>query len=244
MREQINFKAGGYRYPLLVDPENVFKPSPTTRIIIEGIDKDGGIVEGDTVIDMGCGVGPISAYSARCGAGNIIGADIMPEACKLAEENARINGYHEIIEIYCGSLFSPLREREVEPADKVIIDVSGTPRAYARISGFYPEPVATAGDRGAELYLEALPEAKEFVRSGGNVYFPVCIDRENVLKTASDNFSGTELVFEKHIPLPPQITPLFKNGEIAKYVHPDDVSKIQEMHGRPCFKLEIYRARK
>ena len=54
----------------------------------------------ETVLDLYCGAGTISAYIARR-AGRVIGVEVIEDAVRLARENARINGL-ENCEFYCG----------------------------------------------------------------------------------------------------------------------------------------------
>lgn len=75
-----------------------------------------------TVLDLYCGAGTISLCLAQ-GAGQVIGAEIVPAAVENARENARRNGLHNV-EFLCadaGEAAQTLLRRGIRP-DAVVVD--------------------------------------------------------------------------------------------------------------------------
>lgn len=70
----------------------VFSPDhidPGTRLLIEGMT----VQPGDTVLDLGCGYGPIGIAAASLAApGRVYLVDVNQRACELARKNLSLNG--------------------------------------------------------------------------------------------------------------------------------------------------------
>lgn len=77
---------------LLLDPGLAFGTGthPTTALCLEWL--DGHPVEGQTVIDFGCGSGILAIAALLLGARQAIGTDIDPQALEASRENATRNG--------------------------------------------------------------------------------------------------------------------------------------------------------
>ncbi len=103
-----------------------------------------GNVENKTVLDLYCGTGTIGLCTAK-GAKRLIGVEIIEEAVKDAEENARIN-LRENAEFICADAEKAaeiLKEKNI-PADIIVVDPPRkglTPKLIETIAGFDPERV-------------------------------------------------------------------------------------------------------
>ena len=80
------------RAVLRIDPGMAFGTGNhhTTRMCLELIEKY--LKKSDTVIDIGCGSGILSASAILMGAGEAVALDIDPVAAKVAAETAELNG--------------------------------------------------------------------------------------------------------------------------------------------------------
>ncbi|MBJ7449195.1 MAG: 50S ribosomal protein L11 methyltransferase [Parachlamydiales bacterium] len=67
---------------------------PTTRLMMQMMK---GMVQGKTVIDIGCGSGILSIVALACGAKKVIGIDIDNDALEHAQSNAELNGLNSIV---------------------------------------------------------------------------------------------------------------------------------------------------
>lgn len=81
---------------------------PTTRTCMEILERD--TKPGDRILDVGCGSGILSVVAVKVGATSALGLEIDPVAARAGEENVRINGIEDKVQIVQGTLPSPLAE--------------------------------------------------------------------------------------------------------------------------------------
>lgn len=88
-----------------IDPGMAFGTGshPTTTLCIRLLEKY--LMPGrDRVLDMGCGSGILSIGAALLGAKEVLGVEIDPQACRVAEENVKQNGFDKVIKVVNGNL--------------------------------------------------------------------------------------------------------------------------------------------
>ncbi len=153
------FTIGGHEMDLLVSDE-AFLPNATTDKIARQID----VPPGSDVLDLGCGVGPLSIYLAKEGAGHVDAVDIVPQAVELAKLNVQAAGVADRVTVMQGDLFEPVQGKKY---DIVVNDVSGIAEGVARISPWYPNTVPSGGDDGAEVVLRMFDEVLAFLKPTG-----------------------------------------------------------------------------
>jgi methylase of polypeptide subunit release factors len=181
--------------PLKVS-DDTFVPTITTQMIAEQV----RIPSGATVLDLGCGVGPITIHACRCGAGRVYGVDIMGEACRLARENVKLNQVADRVEVLQGDLFDAVGSLKF---DVIIDDVSGMSEDVSRISPWYPRTIPTGGEDGTGPTLRMLEEAPDHLNPGGALYFPVLsLSRfDRILHKARDIYgAGLRELVSRRIP--------------------------------------------
>jgi len=96
---------GGQQVPdpgatvLELDPGLAFGTGthPTTALCLEWL--DGAGVEGDTVLDYGCGSGVLALAALKLGAASACAVDIDPQALLATSENATRNGLRSRLEV-------------------------------------------------------------------------------------------------------------------------------------------------
>jgi ribosomal protein L11 methyltransferase len=69
---------------------------------------EGGLKPDSRVIDAGCGSGILALSAAKLGYGAIMGFDTDPEAVRVSEENAALNGLAGRVRFFTGDLVSGL----------------------------------------------------------------------------------------------------------------------------------------
>lgn len=93
-------------------------PRGTTRMLIDALKAEG--VDGDTLLDVGGGVGAIQHELLKAGASRAIGADAATEYLEAAREEAERQGHADRVTYRYGDFVE--FAGELEPADIVTLD--------------------------------------------------------------------------------------------------------------------------
>jgi SAM-dependent methyltransferase len=163
----VKSEIAGFEVSLRDDP-SVFKPTLTTSLLTEQVMLAG--ISSRSILDLGCGAGPIAIALAFAGARAVVAADIMPMACALTRRNAITNGVSDKIEVVQGDLFEPVQGRKF---DVIVDDVSGVAEEVARLSSWFPPLVPLSGPDGTNLTIRMLRGAANYLNVGGHLFFPV-----------------------------------------------------------------------
>jgi cyclopropane fatty-acyl-phospholipid synthase-like methyltransferase len=232
--EPVEFHLGGETGHLYLS-EKVFQPNLTTKMLAESAD----IRPGDTVLELGCGVGPLAIYAAKKGAGKVYAVDIMPGACEMARRNVELNGVQDVVTVLNGSLFEPVKDLKF---DVIIDDVSGMSEEVSRISPWYPDEIPSGGVDGTEPTVNMLNEAREHLTENGRLYFPLITlsDWKKSIAKAREVFGSTvEQVGEKLIPFCDEFKACMPRMEELKAM---DLVDFTQRRSRYLWSLWIYRA--
>lgn len=120
--ERDSFQPGAGEVVIWLDPGLAFGTGnhETTRLCCERLvalaDKAGGHIAEWRVIDAGCGSGILALSAAKLGFKHVTGFDNDPEAVRVSEENAELNGLAGAVDFFTGDLVSGLaggRQAEV-----------------------------------------------------------------------------------------------------------------------------------
>ena len=231
----MNCSLNGYNVELEL-PSHVFKPTTTTQLLVNNM----GSLKGKTVLDLGCGTGPVAITAALSGAKKVYAVDVMPEACEVAKRNAAHNNVSDRVIVINGDLFEPVHGLKF---DIIIDDVSGMAEEVSRLSPWYPITIPTGSTDGTEPTVTMLRESSRYLKDDGVLLFPVIsLSRTEVTLSAAREVYGKALtlVTEKMIPfcdeLKDNIDKLerLRNDGIIDYVH---------KRSRYFWKLAIYRAK-
>ncbi len=235
MKEQIKaIHIGGFDLELYT-AGHVFEPNLTTRLLAESAT----IPEGCSVLDLGCGVGPIAIIAAKRGAGEVYAVDIMEEACDYARKNAERNGVADRVRVIRSDLFSHIPDRKF---DVIINDVSGMAESVSRISPWYPPSIPTGGYDGTEPTIRMLSEARKHLTENGVLYFPVLslADQGKILEKARELYQhGLEPVSRKMVPFCQEFKDRLHDLEAIKK---QGIIDFFVKRSRYLWSLEIYRA--
>ena len=115
-------RAGPGDVVVALDPGMAFGTGlhPTTRLCLEGLEAlaDRGELDGQRVLDVGCGSGILGISAVRLGAERVLGVDVDPIAVESTEANARRNRVARRVRAVRGTL--PTGER---PSDVVLANL-------------------------------------------------------------------------------------------------------------------------
>ncbi len=154
---------------------HAFRPNPTTIRFARALT----VERGETVFDIGSGIGPLAIKAAKDGAARVVAVDPVGCHCKLARENVTRYGLDEIVEVHQGEFFDPFETHarlQGLKADVIIADVSGIADRAARALGWYGPDVPTGGPDGTDVLLRMLEQAPHYLNPGGRLYFPIAVD--------------------------------------------------------------------
>ena len=126
---------------IVVDPAMAFGTGehPTTRGVIRLM--QGVVRPGDVVADLGAGSAVLSIAAAKLGARRVTAIEIDPDAIGNAEENVRVNGVGELVEVIEGDattllpLLAPVRVVLANIISSVLIELLPTIRASLGAGG-------------------------------------------------------------------------------------------------------------
>ncbi len=119
-----------------------------------------------SLLDVGTGSGILALGAAALGCKTILANDIDPEACRVARENAEINGFHELIQITAEPLeqlsgrfdlvvANILAEENVRLKDELLKHLQ--PGGWLVLSGILREKEQLVRDGFKDLPLRAYP---------------------------------------------------------------------------------------
>ena len=191
-----------HAFSMKVSPHELFTPNMTTKLFT-------GVVQinhGDTVFDIGSGLGPLAIWAALEPSRHVYSVEIVKEQYELAKQNVKDQSLENKITLYNGNLFEPIPEGI--RADVIIADVSGISEKIARImsSGeepWYPCNIPTGGKDGAEVICAVLEQAGNYLAPNGRLYYPVAglSNHQRIEKLAAAKFHNIKEVEKKRFPL-------------------------------------------
>ncbi len=130
---------------------------PTTYLMMEAVLEaaEKGILQGQHVLDMGCGTGILAVLALQAGAASAVGIEIDPYAAENAEEIAELNKVADRLKIYTGD--AATLAQEPGPYQWVLANINrnillsdmhhyasvSAPGARLDLSGFYQADVET-----------------------------------------------------------------------------------------------------
>lgn len=215
----------------------VFQPTTTTQLLAEQM----GDIRGKTVLDLGCGLGPIAILAALKGAKQVFAVDIMQEACRAAERNMELNGVNGQVEVVQGDLFEPLKGLNF---DLIVDDVSGMAEKVSRISTWYPDPIPTGGPDGTLPTVRMLKESPLYLKDNGYLLFPVIslARTATIMNTARDIYGDRlQQVTSKMIPFNDE---LHQHLPLLEKLKNEGLVDYTQKRSRFLWNLAIYRADK
>lgn len=230
----MDIRLGGHTIRLHVSPE-LFEPNRVTQLFSNAVE----INQGDIVLDLGSGVGPLAIWSAYERSSHVFAVETVREQCELLSRNIAMHDLAEKITVYQGNLFDSLPANL--KVNVIISDCSGIAEGPARASGWYPAKIPTGGSDGTEKVLSVLAKAPQILASDGRLYFPILVgfsDHRKVQHVAREVFSSVQLKARKSFPLPPN------EKEAILQTLPEEYLKDMTNKGsRLCWTAEIYEAK-
>lgn len=166
-----------------------FLSSEYFAAFIAGLD-----LRGKCVADVGTGTGILALAAARAGAAQVVATDINPSAARNATENARANGFGEVIAALCSNLLAAVAPK---PCFDVIL--SSPPKHAGE-----PRDLADRGWHAGPAYRDVsalFEEARARLAPGGRMYVMLSSDSDLALFGTLFRTAGfaARLVYERSI---------------------------------------------
>ncbi len=228
------FKLKGRELDLYISPDDLFVPNAVSRLFAKIVD----IKAGDTVFDIGTGVGVLAVWAALQPCEEVHAVDPVPAHCILVAENAELHGVDDKLRVYQGSLFDPL-PADLK-ADAIIGDVSGIADAPGKSLGWYSSDVPTGGSDGTDVIIELLKAARNRLTSRGRLYFPVAVglsDDEKIMAAAQQCYGNLDRKVNVWFPLSEE-----EYEVVAGCLPPALLARIQRRGSRMAWNGHIYEA--
>ncbi len=192
------FTLKGCKLDLYVSPDDLFVPNAVSRLFAKIVEID----DGDTVFDIGTGVGVLAVWAALHPCREVFAVDPVPDHCVLVGDNAELHEVTDKLRVYPGSLFDPLPPDL--KADVIIGDVSGIADAPGKALGWYSSDVPTGGGDGSDVIIKLIDAARDRLTDNGRLYFPVAIglsDDEKIMAAARRCFGKLDRKVDVWFPL-------------------------------------------
>lgn len=187
-----------YGYDLEYD-DSCFVPTTITKFTAINVP-----VKGKTVLDLGCGIGPLAVYFAKNGAKSVTASDVYDKHIYYTKRNVAINQSTDPTGTQVDTIQSDLFENIDDKFDVIACDVSGIDRRVAEMTGWFPKGVPTADETGADIICRAIREAPYHLNKGGELYICTAqfsdVERIKEEMNSSTMMTEPEHVFTKQIP--------------------------------------------
>ncbi|HIE29521.1 TPA: 50S ribosomal protein L11 methyltransferase [Candidatus Poribacteria bacterium] len=137
---------------------------PTTQLALSLLEEV--ISGGERVADIGTGSGILAIAAAKLGADKVIATDIDKTVIPIAQENARINGVEEKIEIVVGNAFESLSGRY----DIIVVNIL------------------------TKVILPIIPDCPNYLKADGLLIFSGILTEEMPNIESAARFNGLQIV--------------------------------------------------
>ena len=150
-----------------------------------------------SILDLGCGSGPLAIYFAKNGADEVDACDIYDKHLELTRLNAKRNDVS--INIIKTDLFKNVTSKY----DLICCDVSGVSKNIAEVTGWFPTEVPKADDTGSNLIVRVVEGSPEHLKEGGclNICTTSFSNIQEIESTMQNSFPDKwEKILEKEVP--------------------------------------------
>ena len=149
-----------------------------------------------SILDLGCGIGPLAIYFAKNGAREVSACDIFEKHLEYTKKNARLNEVE--IEIFQSDLFSNVKKK----FDVICCDVSGVDKKVAEMTGWFPGEVPKADETGSNLIIKVVEESNKYLNKSGilNIATTSFSDVVSIENKISKNFLNSDVLIKIDVP--------------------------------------------
>lgn len=214
----------------------VFKPTDTSDLLLTTLRSQK--LKGK-ILDLGCGSGyiAINLLNLKNSKIEMYASDISDEACKLADKNARSNGFN--INVKRGSLYQPWKNYKF---NIIINDVSGISEVLAKKSKWFKNVSCNSGEDGTKLTLSVLKNSKKHLEKNGVIIFPVLslANEKKIFNYLKSNFKKYKILKEQNWVMPKEFK---KHNKILEKLKKKKFISFEKKFGLYVWNTKIIYAR-
>ena len=140
--------------------ENLFRPTTISEYCATNVD-----FLGKSILDLGCGIGPLAIYFAKNGAKKVSACDVLEDHVELTLINANKNKVK--LDAFVSDVFSDV----VGKYEIICCDISGVEKKVALLTGWFPDGVPTADESGSNLIIQVIKESIGYLEDNGAVSY-------------------------------------------------------------------------
>ena len=218
--------------------DGVFKPTGTTKLLVDSVISNCNGVVNKKILDLGSGCGVVAISLNKEGLSDNIfyASDLNDNTVECVIYNANKNNCK--VNVKKGSLFEPWYQ---EKFDLIIDDISGVSSEIAEISGWFDGVPCASGVGGDILTNNFLDDSVNYLNTGGLVFFPVISlsNVKSILSTAEKNFDIVECVGRSEFILPES---MHTSIDILEKLKEAGHINFQKKFGTIIWYTEIYKA--
>lgn len=173
-----------------------------------------------SILDLGCGIGPLAIYFAKNGASRVSACDIFDPHIEFTKKNAVLNDVE--IEVIKSDLFEKIDDK----FDVICCDVSGVDKRIAELTGWFPGDVPKADNSGSNLITKVVEESTNYLNSEGNLYIATTSfsDLNEIEKRISANYSNYEIIYKIEIPFSKRLQKNINQIDKKMYVSKEEIN--------------------
>ena len=231
---ELNFSVDADREATLMLSPGVFKPTGTTKLLIQAIRQ---IVHNPvTVLDLGCGSGVVGLALHMCDIVKypLFASDLSESAVRCSRTN--LERYGCSFDVRRGSLFEPWLGQQF---NVIVDDISGVAQEIAVASPWFQGIPCETGKDGTSLIVDIMRQAPQHLTNHGKFFFPV-LSLSNVdilLNTARENFNTVQKIFHQEWPLPKELK---QQMPLLQRLNDEGCIKLNKKFGIVLWYTEIY----
>ncbi len=173
------YEAAEKELVITLDPGGAFGTGTheTTRLCLKKIEEQ--LVQGENVLDVGCGSGILSIAALKLGAGSVTAIDIDPAATDATRENLELNGVLDHAVVVTGNLADAVSERFDFVIANIIAEV-----IIILIPDLPPKLAPGGRFLASGILVEKLPMVKKSLSENGMIIVDYQVDGDWCAVTA------------------------------------------------------------
>jgi 16S rRNA G1207 methylase RsmC len=187
MKYQFKYKNNAYK--ILISNNNVFKPTATTKFLLDALTKKK--IKNKKILDLGCGSGIISIVLSKY-TKKLFASDLLKIIIKNAISNFKYNNCN--VETRYGNGLGIWNDKKF---DIIICDIAGVSQNIASISPWYKNNVpCKTGKDGTDLIIETIKKSKKYLKKNGSLIIAVISlsNEKKIFKCIKKEFDTYEIL--------------------------------------------------